>query len=92
MTNQEIIEVVKAAEAGETIEFREHGKSEWWTTISPAWNFFAKDYRIKRKPIKGYAVASPRSGEVLSIWKTREAAERICKGTTWKVIELEEVK
>lgn len=49
MSNQEIIDVVQAAEDGKTIERRYQGDrgEDWAVCQRPLWHFNAYDYRVK---------------------------------------------
>lgn len=51
MTNEEMIEVIKAASEGESIQAMYHGSSEWFDIdpIINRFNFVALDYRVKSK-------------------------------------------
>lgn len=53
MTEQEIIEVVKASLDGEQIQFKlnaDDAFDDWSDTGAPAWDFYQYSYRVKPKP------------------------------------------
>jgi hypothetical protein len=68
-TTEEMIEVLQAHERGETIESRRVGlgsyqqATSWDRASSPVFNFAAKQYRVKPKPIEIHALINA-SGQV----------------------------
>lgn len=49
MTNQEIIDVVKAHSDGYEIECSYKGRDEWLDIREPCWDFHTYNYRVKAK-------------------------------------------
>lgn len=85
MTNQEIIDVVKAASEGKPIEYRvkpgnimiatSKAQNPWVPHPSPCWNFEECEYRVRREPRTIYLNEYP-GIENSDVYDTRENASR----------------
>lgn len=88
MTNQEIIDVVKAASEGKLIEYRVVAgpmwggeDSKWILNPNPGWNFEECEYRVRREPRTIYVNeygSRPKLGykKNAAVYDTRENADR----------------
>ena len=87
MTDDEIIEVVRAHKEGKQIQWSHPSKRDWYTFEGqPEWNFAQFTYRIKPEPRK------PREWEVAefkdgTIWSTHSGTT----GTDYRMIRVREV-
>ena len=89
MTNQEIIDVVTAAEAGKTIQVNDLYKG-WVDVSSPDWDFVGKTYRVKDEPRSLFlATSGDRVWYYTASFKAEEALKVAPEGAT--VIEFREV-
>lgn len=50
MTNQEIIDVVRAHQEGKEIWYQEKGTDEWDRVTDPSWNFDEFNYKATEPP------------------------------------------
>ena len=90
MTNQEIIDVVTAAEAGKTIQVNDLYKG--WVDVSlPDWDFVGKTYRVKPDDPRSLFLATNgnRVWYYTASFKAEEALKVAPEGAT--VIEFREV-
>ena len=91
MTNQEIIDVVKAAEAGKTIQVADRHFGNWIDTSFPNWDFKGKKYRVKPEGPRSLFLATngDRIWYYTASFKAEEALRVAPDGAT--VIEFKEV-
>ena len=75
MTIDKMIEVLQAARAGETIQYREVPYGDWFDNPY-AWNFTTWEYRVKPKPRVIYRIERCDTG--ICVWQciTRGEAEQ----------------
>ena len=57
MNTREMTEVIQADEDGAEIEFSRKNVGDWTYVNKPGWNFYAYDYRVKKKSVKMYKYA-----------------------------------
>lgn len=88
MTNKEILDVVQAAEDGETIQTCSTGGSEWIDSGRPNWNFTYADYRVKPELPHIYAVLFDTGRLAEVVWETREEAELSHSATNGRAVKL----
>lgn len=56
MDTKQMIEVMQAHMEGKAIESRAKNTETWSSATSPSWDWFTREYRIKKEPVVIYAV------------------------------------
>ena len=82
MTNQEIIAVVQAAEAGKRIQWKQQLGSKWFDTDEPTWDFSERDYRVAPEPLECWVNVYP---DDISAHKTEQRARKYANSTAVRV-------
>lgn len=77
MTDDEIIAVVQAHQAGKTIQAMPINKEADWQDVSPCWDFMTQKYRVKPEPIVVWMNIYSEGGERdCLVYTTEESAKR----------------
>lgn len=91
MTNQEIIAVVQAAEAGEQIQsrtFKANLEVDWVDDPNPNWNFRWREFRVKPKPLEMWVNVYQFGGHTDGYAYETEERARVASGDTCSALRI----